>query len=735
MAHGYLTPTKVGDKDIFRTIGDLLDRFKKEGNKNGAPPEGGSELAVVQKAGKTKVYKEARTSNEKEQKNVNLLVTRMGGVLSNMISRGGSTGEQSIGGTKKGGSFVNMGASTKPISDTTFFKSAVVEGVNPLTGEYYSPEERIAAFKKYRPKERTTQGVGVSGGAAADIVAALAKNTAAVIRMEEAVREQTGNDTKIASKDLNEREKILNRLLASQEERNLEGGGDLSGNMRPDPVGGTGAGYVGRRGNGVDLGDIARRGFKPALKGTKATVSTAKMLVGTKKTAGTLTKAGNIAIKGSSMTRPVTKGMVNMATKLPGTNAVFNLFRGSEKFMDPKTGRMITKTFGTGAKGIKATKTFVKTAVTAGNQIAGPVSTIVEPLTKITGDHVGSLSTVAKSGSKTKKFVDAGTVIAGGSKDGIELVTKSGDMMDNAKKAAVATDGVSTAKTLASAADAGAKPSMLKRFIFGTKPKGLVRGSKLTRMLIKNPAGKMFLKKLPLIGAIAGTIFAAQRLLEGDFLGAGLELGSGILGAVGAAPASLALDGFLLARDFGAVPFKKGGITTQPTFGMMSENRQKEGVLSLEGNEGVIAGTVFGKASAEALANFFQKKKSPLEKLRYNSDHPMGTEQPNPHPPGTFLHKNFERLRQMNIIDPTMKISHNFTPSGVNNGASLANSSAEVASGDRKNNSGNNTVIMESPAGTDNKGNSGLPLTSNPSGGSEDQGLNMYAAHLVMASV
>ena len=33
-----------------------------------------------------------------------------------------------------------------------------------------------------------------------------------------------------------------------------------------------------------------------------------------------------------------------------------------------------------------------------------------------------------------------------------------------------------------------------------------------------------------------------------------------MLGAVGAAPASLALDGFLLARDFGAVPFEKGGI-------------------------------------------------------------------------------------------------------------------------------------------------------------------------------
>jgi len=81
-------------------------------------------------------------------------------------------------------------------------------------------------------------------------------------------------------------------------------------------------------------------------------------------------------------------------------------------------------------------------------------------------------------------------------------------------------------------------------------------------MLIKNPAGKIFLKKLPLIGAVAGTIFAIQRLMEGDLLGAGLEFGSGLLGTIpgkGTA-ASLAIDGFLLARDFGAVPFAKGGI-------------------------------------------------------------------------------------------------------------------------------------------------------------------------------
>ena len=33
-----------------------------------------------------------------------------------------------------------------------------------------------------------------------------------------------------------------------------------------------------------------------------------------------------------------------------------------------------------------------------------------------------------------------------------------------------------------------------------------------------------------------------------------------------------------------------------------------------------------------------------------------------------------------------------------------------------------------------NTGNSGMAMTTTPAGGSEDQGLNIYAAHLVMAS-
>ena len=264
-----------------------------------------------------------------------------------------------------------------------------------------------------------------------------------------------------------------------------------------------------------------------------------------------------------------------------GANAITNLLEGTSKTF--KLGRTITKSLGEGGKAVRNVRKLA-TAVTVG-KISGPVAMLENAIPFITGTHVGPLSSVAQSGGKTKKFVDTATTIAGSSKKGLELVTTSGKVMDGLKQADAVGNGIGTAKTLAAAADAGASPGMLQRFFLGTKPKGLVRGSKLTRMLIKNPAGKMFLKNLPLIGALAGTIFAAQRLLEGDFLGAGLELASGFIGAAGGAPASLALDGFLLARDFGAVPFAQGGITTKPTYGMMSEYGQIEGVFPLDGAE------------------------------------------------------------------------------------------------------------------------------------------------------
>ena len=245
-----------------------------------------------------------------------------------------------------------------------------------------------------------------------------------------------------------------------------------------------------------------------------------------------------------------------MVKLMPGGNALKNslgsLYQGVARTTNnPRTFERLAKTATVPNKINKVSKT-LKNSSSAFVDLSQTINR--------TGDATDIVEIGAKTPRKIKKAYSAAETIVTGGPDSIKAVTNSPELMNQIKNADKVSDGLSTAKTVAAAADAGAKPNFLRRFIFGTRPKGLVRGSALTRMLVRNPAGKMFLKKLPLIGAVAGTIFAAQRLLEGDFLGAGLELGSGLLGAVGAAPASLALDGFLLARDFGAVPFAKGGI-------------------------------------------------------------------------------------------------------------------------------------------------------------------------------
>ena len=63
--------------------------------------------------------------------------------------------------------------------------------------------------------------------------------------------------------------------------------------------------------------------------------------------------------------------------------------------------------------------------------------------------------------------------------------------------------------------------------------------------------GKSLAKKIPLLGLGLGAVFAAQRAMQGDFVGAGLELASGAASTVpGIGTAgSVGLDAALMARD------------------------------------------------------------------------------------------------------------------------------------------------------------------------------------------
>lgn len=62
---------------------------------------------------------------------------------------------------------------------------------------------------------------------------------------------------------------------------------------------------------------------------------------------------------------------------------------------------------------------------------------------------------------------------------------------------------------------------------------------------------KGLIKKIPIIGAIAGLGFGVSRALKGDFVGAGMEVSSGLASVIpgGGTAASIGIDATLLARD------------------------------------------------------------------------------------------------------------------------------------------------------------------------------------------
>ena len=85
------------------------------------------------------------------------------------------------------------------------------------------------------------------------------------------------------------------------------------------------------------------------------------------------------------------------------------------------------------------------------------------------------------------------------------------------------------------------------------------------------------MKKIPVLAGIAGVVFGIQRAMEGDLMGAGLEVTSGILGATGVGGGlGLAIDGFLLGRDLGAfpTPMYDGGIPQTSNFVAMLNDRK-----------------------------------------------------------------------------------------------------------------------------------------------------------------
>ena len=131
------------------------------------------------------------------------------------------------------------------------------------------------------------------------------------------------------------------------------------------------------------------------------------------------------------------------------------------------------------------------------------------------------------------------------------------------------------------------------------KKAGAKIGGKAIGKLAGGALAKSLGKKIPLVGLGLGAVFAAQRAMQGDFLGAGLELASGAASTVpgfGTA-GSIGIDAALAARDMTAMA--DGGFLTEPT-NVIAGEAGAEGFFPLEGARGKKTFRMFGEGMLDA---------------------------------------------------------------------------------------------------------------------------------------
>ena len=606
MAHGFLTPQEVaGESPLFGQLAEWLQRDgeKKDRqfrvinarveeiqNKLGAgqvpklPPGaqkmlGGSttklltgsgasaiiprKAGIVNTAAKTAIVgRNATNIDRKEQRYLG---------TSNPDLAGGPS-------TRKGGTFT-----TNPLNSGNFFNKAVNEGIDANTGEYLSKSARIAAFQAGRVN-RDDSGV--------DIVAAINRNTQAIVALSALTKEQTIRQVAMHNEREARDERRANRALARAEERQLEGGSDLSGYLTPTGFKSLSGGSGGRGGRGGGGG-----GFSGSFLDTAQTaVKSAPQATKTARAAGTAIKSAASNAGGA---------IVKAGKYLPDIG---------------KIAQSSAKLLGTKATSLKAllggtAKSSARTSLKSGQAAFGLYDIINDPefmlgggpATKALKKEALELAKLGDEGAILKRFSEiAGDEFldAGGMTVDVRS-TPIGESGALAKTVSTADAPMVAAARIASAENAGLKATeiatdqIVKK---GTK-EGLKKGSALARMMVKQfgAAGtKSILKKIPVVAGVAGIMFGIQRAMEGDFFGAGLEITSGILGATGVgAPLGLGIDGYLLARDLGVTPFARGGIITQPTAGLVGE-AGAEGVFPLEGSKGKKTFEMFGDAFVDA---------------------------------------------------------------------------------------------------------------------------------------
>jgi hypothetical protein len=190
-----------------------------------------------------------------------------------------------------------------------------------------------------------------------------------------------------------------------------------------------------------------------------------------------------------------------------------------------------------------------------------------------------------------------GALASGAGAIGLGAMVASDDT--ESSSANVATNAAMTATDLVDAGGSGAK-NEAKAIEKGATKAGektaVKAGEKVAAKGVAKvgakAVGKSLLKKIPGVSILAGGAFAAQRAMQGDFLGAGGELLSGVAGSIpgiGTA-ASVGIDAALAARDMGAL----GGVPGQAEQGAAGAAKPAAKPAAVQGKPG---GGIFSRAA------------------------------------------------------------------------------------------------------------------------------------------
>ncbi len=155
--------------------------------------------------------------------------------------------------------------------------------------------------------------------------------------------------------------------------------------------------------------------------------------------------------------------------------------------------------------------------------------------------------------------------------------------------------------------------SMKSMATSGMAMKGIGKAMSMTAL-------KTGIKKIPIIGALAGLGLGLQRAMSGDLVGAAMEVGSGVastIPGIGTA-ASLAIDGALMAKDSGAF----GGAGSAPAAPSQSPSTPADPTKKSRFKRGAMAagGAALGVAGAAGAAYLASGESEPAKEETVGPD-------------------------------------------------------------------------------------------------------------------